>query len=174
MKKLALLLIFSQALVPVLRAELKLPAIIGDHMVLQQRQADPIWGWDTPGTKITVAFLGKKGRRWPGPMKLPFRSPEFKALNIVSNQVTVPFDCFGSKLRPVGVEEANGFAVRGADNVWHWATGKVIGGNQIALWSDEVAAPVAVRYAWADNPVCNLFSSDGLPVTPFRTDGLKD
>ncbi len=40
-------------------AELKLPAIIGDHMVLQQKQADPIWGWDTPGTKITVTYAGQ-------------------------------------------------------------------------------------------------------------------
>jgi len=30
-----------------------------------------------------------------------------------------------------------------------------------------------VRYAWADNPVCNLFSADGLPVTPFRTDDFE-
>jgi sialate O-acetylesterase len=29
---------------------------------------------------------------------------------------------------------------------------------------------VAVRYAWADNPVCNLYSRVGLPATPFRTD----
>ena len=41
------------------RAELKLPAIIGDHMVLQQKQSDPIWGWDAPGTKVTVAFAGQ-------------------------------------------------------------------------------------------------------------------
>jgi sialate O-acetylesterase len=33
-----------------------------------------------------------------------------------------------------------------------------------------VPAPVAVRYAWADNPVCNLYSADGLPATPFRSD----
>src|ERR1700683_2862539 len=38
------------------RAELKLPAIIADHMVLQQKQSDPIWGWDAPGTKVTVEF----------------------------------------------------------------------------------------------------------------------
>ncbi|MDB6137558.1 MAG: Sialate O-acetylesterase, partial [Verrucomicrobiaceae bacterium] len=38
------------------RAELKLPAIIGDNMVLQQKQADPIWGWDAPGTQVTVKF----------------------------------------------------------------------------------------------------------------------
>jgi len=42
-----------------LHAELKLPAIIGDHMVLQQKQANPIWGWDTPGTKVTVTFAGQ-------------------------------------------------------------------------------------------------------------------
>ena len=59
MKKIAMLFFFSLALTPALRAELKLPAVIGDHMVLQQKQADPIWGWDTPGTKITVSFAGK-------------------------------------------------------------------------------------------------------------------
>ena len=38
------------------------------------------------------------------------------------------------------------------------------------MWSDKVAEPAAVRYAWADNPVCNLYSDEGLPLTPFRTD----
>jgi hypothetical protein len=42
-----------------LLAELKLPAIIGDHMVLQQKQANPVWGWDTPGTKVVVTFAGQ-------------------------------------------------------------------------------------------------------------------
>src|ERR1700752_3414080 len=41
------------------RAELKLPAIVGDHMVLQQKHTNPIWGWDTPGTKVTVTFAGQ-------------------------------------------------------------------------------------------------------------------
>src|ERR1700733_1326256 len=45
--------------IPALLAQVKLPAIIGDHMVLQQKQANPIWGWDSPGTKITVAFAGQ-------------------------------------------------------------------------------------------------------------------
>ncbi|NOX53070.1 MAG: hypothetical protein GXP27_01250 [Planctomycetes bacterium] len=42
--------------------------------------------------------------------------------------------------------------------------------NQVEVWSDTVSDPVAVRYAWADNPVCNLYSRERLPVTPFRTD----
>ena len=41
------------------RAALKLPAIIGDNMVLQQNLANPIWGWDAPGTEVTVTFAGQ-------------------------------------------------------------------------------------------------------------------
>ncbi len=43
----------------VLLAELRLPAIIGDHMVLQQKQSNPIWGWDESGTEVTVNFAGQ-------------------------------------------------------------------------------------------------------------------
>ena len=59
MKKIFLLLVFTLTLGFNLRAELKLPAIFGDHMVLQQNQSDPVWGWDAPGTKITVSFAGQ-------------------------------------------------------------------------------------------------------------------
>jgi len=106
-------------------------------------------------------------------MKLPYHSPEFKQLAIAGNQATVTIDCFGSKLRPFGVMEARGFALCGTNHVWHWATGSIVGDNQVVVSSPEVAEPVAVRYAWADNPVCNLFSEDGLPVTPFRTDDFE-
>ena len=57
--------------------------------------------------------------------------------------------------------------------MWHFAKGKVVGGNKVELESEKVPAPVAVRYAWANNPVCNLASQDGLPLTPFRTDTLE-
>ena len=106
-------------------------------------------------------------------MKLPYRSPEFKSLTIKGSKAMITFDCFGSKLRPFGVPEALGFALCGTDKVWHRAQGNVIGADQVEVWSSEVPAPVAVRYAWADNPVCNLFSNDGLPVTPFRTDDFE-
>ena len=59
MKKLLSLLAVSLVFPLALRAELELPAIIDDHMVLQQNLADPIWGSDTAGTKITVSFVGK-------------------------------------------------------------------------------------------------------------------
>ena len=41
------------------RAELKLPAIFGDNMVLQQQQRVPVWGWSTPGAPVTVSFAGQ-------------------------------------------------------------------------------------------------------------------
>lgn len=106
-------------------------------------------------------------------MKMPYRSPEYQSMSIAGNKATITFDTFGSGLRPFDVKDARGFAICGEDKVWHWAKGKIVGKNQVEVWSDEVSAPVAVRYGWADNPVLNLFSDDGLPVTPFRTDDFK-
>jgi len=106
-------------------------------------------------------------------MKMPYRSPEFQSMAIEGNKAKITIDTFGSSLRPFDVLEARGFAICGEDHVWHWAKGKITSKNEVEVWSDEVAAPVAVRYGWADNPVLNLFSNEGLPVTPFRTDDFK-
>ncbi len=102
--------------------------------------------------------------------KLPYRSPEYQSVAFQGGKAVVTIDCFGSSLRAFDVAEARGFVVCGADKVWRWATGKVVAPNKVEVTSDQVAAPIAVRYAWADNPVCNLYSAEGLPVTPFRTD----
>ena len=106
-------------------------------------------------------------------LNFPFRSPEFKGLEVQGSKAIVTIDCFGSFLRPFDVVEARGFAVCGEDKVWHWAKGKILSMDKVEVLSDEVPKPIAVRYAWADNPVCNLFSNDGFPVTPFRTDDFE-
>jgi sialate O-acetylesterase len=106
-------------------------------------------------------------------MKLPYRSPEFETLTINGDKAVIIFNCFGSRLRPFGTEDVRGFAVCGVDRVWHWATGTLVGPAKIEVCSKSVPCPVAVRYGWADDPVCNLFSNDGLPVTPFRTDDFE-
>jgi sialate O-acetylesterase len=41
------------------QAETKLPSILGNHMVLQQGERCPIWGWDEAGTEVTVSFAGQ-------------------------------------------------------------------------------------------------------------------
>lgn len=103
-------------------------------------------------------------------MKLAYRSPEVAGVAFTGNKAVATFNCFGSSLRPFDVAEVRGFALCGADQVWHWAEGKIIGDDRVEVSSEMVSAPIAVRYAWANNPVCNLFSMEGLPVTPFRTD----
>jgi len=65
--------------------------------------------------------------------------------------------------------QLEGFAICGEDHKWFWAEAK-IDGDSVLVWSDKVPNPVAVRYAWADNPTCNLSNGAGLPASPFRTD----
>jgi sialate O-acetylesterase len=59
--------------------------------------------------------------------------------------------------------------IAGADKVFHVATGR-IEHDALIVSSPEVKAPVAVRYAWSNAPVTNLYSGSGLPVAPFRSD----
>jgi len=59
-----------------------------------------------------------------------------------------------------------GFAVAGK---FVWANAEIEGGS-IVLSASGISKPVAVRYAWDVNPVCNLYNQAGLPAVPFRTD----
>jgi sialate O-acetylesterase len=68
--------------------------------------------------------------------------------------------------------ELRGFLVSGEDRQWHPANGR-ISGEQVVVSSSEVKKPLAVRYAWAANPECNLYNGAGLPASPFRTDDWK-
>ncbi|HZB46320.1 MAG TPA: sialate O-acetylesterase, partial [Pyrinomonadaceae bacterium] len=61
------------------------------------------------------------------------------------------------------------FVVAGADRKFVRAEARVEG-DAVVVWSKDVPRPVAVRYAWADNPTANLYNADGLPASPFRTD----
>lgn len=62
------------------------------------------------------------------------------------------------------------FAVAGPDRRFVWADAR-IEGDTVVVWNDDIDDPVAVRYAWADNPEgANLYNSAGLPASPFRTD----
>jgi len=98
------------------------------------------------------------------------QSPAYKSMEKDGGKITVTFDHVGGGLQPFDVFEPRGFAVASSDRKFVSAKAKLVGPNKVEVWSDEVSDPVSVRYAWADNPVCNLYSKEGLPVTPFRTD----
>ena len=103
-------------------------------------------------------------------VSIPFRSPQFLSAEPAAERMTVSFEHVGAGLRTVDRRKVLGFAITGEDRVWTWAEAKIVAKDRVEVWNPDVAAPVAVRYAWADNPVCNLYTKEGLPVTPFRSD----
>ena len=98
------------------------------------------------------------------------RSPTFREQEVKDGTLVLRFDDVGKGLYAFDRKEVVGFAIAGADRQWKWAEAKLDGSDTIVLSHPEIPEPVAARYAWADNPVANLFSREGLPVTPFRTD----
>lgn len=105
--------------------------------------------------------------------KIPYESPRYKSMETKDNKITLTFDHTNGGLKAFDIAEVQGFTIAGADQVFHNAKAKIVGSSKVEVWSDEVSQPVAVRYAWADNPICNLYGIGGLPVTPFRTDDWK-
>ncbi|MBQ7815020.1 MAG: sialate O-acetylesterase, partial [Thermoguttaceae bacterium] len=100
--------------------------------------------------------------------------PEFRSMKIDGNRVVLTFDNTDGGLK-IGANaqcddaELRGFAVAGADRKFYWANAE-IDGETVVVSAPEVERPVAVRYAWADNPICNLTNGAGLPASPFRSD----
>ena len=68
--------------------------------------------------------------------------------------------------------DLKGFAIAGEDRHFVWADAR-IEKDSVVVSSPAVSKPVAVRYAWADNPECNLVNGSGLPASPFRTDDWR-
>ena len=62
-----------------------------------------------------------------------------------------------------------GFTLAGEDHEWHEADAK-IEGDSVIVYSSTVTKPIAVRYAWANSPRCNLYNREALPAVPFRSD----
>jgi sialate O-acetylesterase len=95
-------------------------------------------------------------------------SPLFNSFAVEGSKIRLHFtNAEGFHLRDGS--ELKGFAIRGADGKWVWAKGEIVG-KDIMVWSDHVAAPIAVRYAWAVNPIASVVNVAGLPLFPFRTD----
>ncbi len=99
---------------------------------------------------------------------ITFSGPIYKSMKVEGNTIRVKFHWVDGGLVAKG-GKLTGFAIAGADKKFVWAEAKIDGEN-VVVWSDKVAKPVAVRYAWAENPVCNLYNKADLPASPFRTD----
>ena len=104
--------------------------------------------------------------------ELEFSGPVYRRHEVRDRQVVIEFAHVGGGLVARGEAGGNlrGFAVAGTDRRFVWAEA-TLRGDRVIVSSDRVPEPVAVRYAWADNPEgANLFNAAGLPASPFRTD----
>ena len=100
--------------------------------------------------------------------KIEYSGPVYRALKREGNALRLRFDHTGGGLMAKG-DKLQGFAIAGDDKRFVWSDAR-IDGDTIVVSSPQVPNPVAVRYAWPDNPVANLYNRAGLPASPFRTD----
>lgn len=107
--------------------------------------------------------------------EIPYSGPQFEAMEVERNRAVLSFSHreggLVAKERGDHGPALHEFIIAGADRVFYRANATIEGGK-VVVWSEEVDHPVAVRYAWADNPhKANLYNRAGLPASPFRTDG---
>ncbi len=122
--------------------------------------------------------------------KIPYSGPMYKSMKVEDGKIRLSFDFIEGGLvaekmaetYPVKLaanqtnpvkrnspdSELEGFAVAGEDGKWFWADAK-IDGDTVLVWSDKVKEPTQVRYAWSNNPDCNLYNKAVFPAVPFRT-----
>lgn len=128
------------------------------------------WNDIHPLNKKAVAqrlFLG--ARKAVYGEKVTASGPVYKDMKVDGDKIIITFTETGRGLMAKGGELKH-FAIAGADRKFVWADA-IIKGNKVIVSSKEVQNPVAVRYAWADNPDgANLCNKDGLLASPFRTD----
>ncbi len=115
----------------------------------------------TVGHRLALIALAKDYGR-----KVEYSGPTFHSLKIVGNQAHLKFDHAKGGLIAKG-GPLTGFALAGNDGKYVWANGE-IDGDGVVLSASGISEPVAVRYAWDVNPVCNLYNQSGLPAVPFR------
>lgn len=96
--------------------------------------------------------------------------PVYRSMQIVGEKIILSFETDSDLTAKDKYGYLKGFAIAGNDRKFVWAKA-FVQGNQVVVYNDSVPHPVAVRYAWGNNPEdANLSNKDGLPASPFRTD----
>ena len=120
------------------------------------------------------SIVGRRLARWALAKQygvdIACQSPSYKSMEKKNGAIVLTFHHVHEGWRPFDTQKPLGFAIAAADRKFVWADAKIVEGDRVEVSSSQVSDPVAVRYAWADNPVCNMFDGIGLPLTPFRTD----
>lgn len=102
-------------------------------------------------------------------IKTIWQGPEYDSMEIKEDKIYIKFKNIGSGLKIMN-GNLKGFAIAGQDKIFQWANAEIKDKDTVVVWNDKIKNPIAVRYAWADNPECNLYNIDGFPAYPFRSD----
>jgi sialate O-acetylesterase len=152
------------------------------------REAQLLTFKNTPNTGLAVTLgLGEPGNVHP-PRKaevgerlalwalgttygeqIVYSGPLFESSRAEQGRIRVSFSNVGSGLAIGGGDRLQGFIIAGTDMKFHPAQA-MIEGETVVVSSPLVPHPVAVRYAWADDPEGSLINKEGLPASTFRTD----
>jgi sialate O-acetylesterase len=101
--------------------------------------------------------------------KIVSSGPLYTSMKIEGNKIVISFSNIGKGLMIKG-KELKYFSIAGLDKKFVWANA-IIKNNRVIVSNDAIKNPVAVRYAWSDNPEgANLYNKEGLPASSFRTD----
>jgi sialate O-acetylesterase len=128
------------------------------------------------GYRAALCALGKFYDK-----KITYSGPIYNGMVKDGNRIKLNFKNVGSGLMAgikTGLEpvkevfELKGFAIAGSDGKFVWGDA-VIEGNSVVVYSPTITQPTTVRYAWANNPIGNLYNKEGIPASPFRTDGTQ-
>lgn len=128
-----------------------------------------------PRNKQDVGYrLSLAARKVTYNQDIVYSGPVYKSFEKNGNKIVLTFSNIGSGLMAKDkYGYLKGFAIAGDDKKFVWARA-TIEGDKVVVWSESVSNPVAVRYAWADNPDdANFYNREGLPATPFRTDNWE-
>jgi sialate O-acetylesterase len=99
---------------------------------------------------------------------IEYSGPLFRQATRENSGMRVWFD-HADGLQAKGGAPLTGFTIAGVDGNFVPADARIEGAT-VVVSSAQVPEPIAVRYAWADDPTCNLINQAGLPASPFRSD----
>lgn len=131
---------------------------IGEEFCIHPRQKK------NGGERLAMMALAKTY----GMSGYAYQSPVFEAMEIEGSKAILSFDDAPQWLTSYGKDLKN-FEIAGNDSIFYPATAK-IKRSKVEVFANEVDKPIAVRYAFKDFVVGDLFSTEGLPLSSFRTD----
>lgn len=115
------------------------------------------------GRRLALNALVKQYKK-----EIEFSGPVFESYAIEENKIRIKFS-HAKGMKSNDGKHIKGFAIAGADKKFYWADAS-IQGDEIVVENSKVEYPLAVRYAWGNNPEVNLYNDSNLPAVPFRTD----